>query len=259
MTNLKATLLALTPARILDVSQGWGMVFSMASDSQHFFATTKHKPPQFAMRTLRILLVGMVALASANGPSPAQGTLESVHITFDGQPPGTDYFVIQYFEPPMWFRPIGIIGPGHGFSRTGGGSPSWVPDNGTAYISATLGDSLVFSMIDDSPFDLASVDLAEFSTLYQEPLSVHFVGYRLDGSMVTRDIITDGIIDGAGPIPDFQTFTFGADFSNLVRVEIPTSPWSLDNLVVAIPEPSTSGILALGAAMLWRRIRSLKR
>jgi hypothetical protein len=102
-------------------------------------------------------------------------------------------------------------------------------------------------------FDLVSVDLAEYSTLYQEPLVVRFVGYRHDGTVVTNHITTDGIIDGTGPLADFQTFYFGPDFSGLSRVELPTWGWSLDNLVVAVPEPPVCQVLILGAALaaLW--------
>ena len=65
----------------------------------------------------------------------------------------------------MWFRPLGVVGPGNGFSRRGGGSPAFVPDNGTAYIVGALGDSLKMSFTDGTIFDLFSVDLAEYSTV----------------------------------------------------------------------------------------------
>src|SRR5262245_38652864 len=97
-----------------------------------------------------------------------------------------------------------------------------------------------------SPFNLMSVDLADSSTVVPDAVTVHLVGYRVDGSIVTQDFTTDGIIDGTGPIQDFQTFHFGPEFSNLTRVEIPTSGWSLDNLVVAVPEPSTVALCFAG-------------
>lgn len=128
----------------------------------------------------------------------------------------------------------------------GGGSPSFIPDNGTAYIAAALGDSLVFSFLDGSVFNLVSVDLAEYSLTVPNAVTVPFVGYRFDGSVVNTSFTTDGIIDGTGPIPDFQTFHFGPEFSGLTRVEIPTYGWSLDNLVVAVPEPGTIALLMFG-------------
>jgi hypothetical protein len=187
------------------------------------------------------------ALASAMLCS-GQGTFT---IGFEGPPslaPGTGVYVQQYFEAGMWFRPLGIVGPGNGFDRQrGGGGVSFAPDNGTAYLSAASGDSLVFSFEDGSLFGVFSVDLAEYSTLFQYPVTIPFIGYRPDGTTVSTSFTTDGIIDGDGPLADFQTFYFGPEFSGLTRVEIPTYGWSLDNLSVFIPEPSPSALLLAGA------------
>ena len=81
-----------------------------------------------------------------------------------------------------------------------------------------------------------------------DAVTVHFIGYRSDGSIVTQDFTTDGIIDGTGPGVDFQTFHFGPEFSSFTRVEIPTFGWSLDNLVV-VPEPATWSLIILGAVV----------
>ena len=121
-----------------------------------------------------------------------------------------------------------------GFGRVGSNPPSELPDNGTAYLQAALGDSLMLRFTNGSPFNLMSVDLAEYSTVVPDARTVHFVGYRADGSIVTQDFTTDGIIDGTGPVADFQTFYFGPEFSGLSRVEIPTYAWSLDNPVVVV-------------------------
>ena len=89
-------------------------------------------------------------------------------------------------------------------------------------------------------FGLFSVDLAEFSTLYQFPATVQFIGYRPDGSTVTTNFVTDGIIDGTDPLADFQTFYFDECFADLVRFEVPTYRYALDNLVVyPVSEPSS--------------------
>jgi hypothetical protein len=174
-----------------------------------------------------------------------QGTLQ---ITFDGppvQPPGTAYTVTNYYESGMSFRPLA---GSYGFGRVGASPVSFQPDNGSAYLQATLApaETLRFSFTNNSVFNLNSVDLAEYSTVVPNAVTVHFVGYRHDGSIVTTDFTTDGIIDGTGPLADFQTFYFGKQFTDLDRVEIPTYGWSLDNLVVSIPEPATGALLLVG-------------
>ena len=195
-----------------------------------------------------------LALCSALFQSHGQGTL---HITFNGfpsQPWGTSFSVQQYFESGMWFRPLGVVGPGNTFSRRRGGDPTPpAPDNGTAYLAAALGDSLAFSFTDGTIFSMMSVDLAEYSTVVSGAATVPFIGYRLDGSTVAVNLTTDGIIDGSGPLADFQTFQFSPEWSGLARVEIPTYGWSLDNLVVSIPEPGTWTVMMLGAAFLGFR------
>lgn len=175
----------------------------------------------------------------------AQGTFT---VTFDGPPlvpRGTGRIVQSYGESGVWFRPIPDT---DGFARNGGGILGY-PDNGTSYLQATLGDSLRFSMGDVSSFDPVSVDLAEYSDIVRYPETVHFVGYRQDGTILTDDIITAGIFNGVAPV--FQTFSFNPQFSGLVRVEVPFFP-SLDNLTLrrSVPEPGPVALFVLGGAAL---------
>jgi hypothetical protein len=156
-----------------------------------FFAATRMATPLRALS----LFTGVFLWAQCYG----QGTL---HFTFDGQPPGTSVYIEQYFESGMWFRPLGVVGPGNGFIRQGR-SYSLYPENGGTYLQASLGDSLMFSFSDGRLFDLTSVDLAEYSTVLSDARSVPFVGYRYDGSIVTATFTTDGMIDGTGPVADF--------------------------------------------------------
>jgi len=206
---------------------------------------------------IRIWIQGLT-LCCLTIQSHAQGTIT---FTFDGPPsvpgpglpgPGQSFYVQQYSEAGMWFRPLGVIAPGNGFSRQrGGGQLSFAPDNGSAFIATVLGDSLQFSFTNGSSFNMVAVDLAEYSTVVPNAVTVPFYGYRADGSVVFTSFTTDGIIDGAGPLADFQTFYFGPEFSNLLRVEIPTFGWSLDNLVVSVPEPGLGALLMLAAAGFW--------
>lgn len=196
-----------------------------------------------------VFLTGCLGFCCGLLQSQGQGTL---NITFDGDPPqprGTAFSVKQYYESGMGFRPID---PDASFTRHGGGN-SASPENGTAYLRAAFTQSLTFNFTDGSLFGVAAVDLAEYSTVVPDPVTVHFVGYRYDGSIVTTDFTTDGIIDGTGLLADFQTFYFGPEFSGLSRVEVPVYGWSLDNLQVSygVPEPPTGVLLLLGGLLLW--------
>lgn len=164
----------------------------------------------------------------------AQGTTHWT-ASFEGQPWGTSSGLRQHFEAGLWFRAIGPLPtqPPYYLTISGGGVSPYAPDNGTGYLVAALGESLAVSSSSPfpQPFALISVDLAEYSTFYPTPRAVLFIGYLADGSTVTQSFTTDGIIDGTGPLPDFQTFYFDSRFQNLIRVEVPTYGWSLDNLV----------------------------
>ena len=202
------------------------------------------------MNPSRDILAGLGALLLSVCVASAQGTFA---VTFDGPPlipPGTARVVQSYSESGIWFARIPGTG---GFVRVGSSPNPGRPDNGTAYVQAAVGDSLRFGLDDGSSFDPVSVDLAEYSTAFQRPVVVQFVGYRPDGSTVTTNITTDGIIDGTGPLADFETFTFGPEFSGLIRVEIPTALWSLDNLRLFVPEPGTGALVAVGAVVLALR------
>ncbi len=89
----------------------------------------------------------------------------------------------------------------------------------------------------------------------RDPVTVHFVGYRQDGKVVTDDITTAGIFNGVAPV--FQTFYFDPWFTGLVRVEIsPVIPWSLDNLTLrsTVPEPGTGAIFTVAVSLMGLRL-----
>ena len=183
---------------------------------------------------------------------PGQGPIpcprgRSVHISFECPPtpaPGTSRVVYEYAEAGMSFTQYRRVGTNvfrSGFGRSGSGGALW-PDNGTAYIQAgSSTDTLVCNLTNGSLFSVQSVDLAEYSTVVSHGVTVHFMGYRLDGTTVAVDYTSDGIMDGAGGRVDFQTFYFQG-LTNLSRLEISGDTSSLDNLVVNV-DSDRDGVL----------------
>lgn len=123
----------------------------------------------------------------------------------------------------MTFTPIWA---GSKFGRTGG-EVAGGAYSGSAFVTGAFTYSLA---VTGSPprFGLVSVDLAEYSLVVSDPVAVRFVGYRFDGSIVTTDFTTDGVIDGTGPLADFQAFYFDSRFADVLRVEVPRAagPWT---------------------------------
>lgn len=193
-----------------------------------------------------------VALVLISGHGFAQGFLRTV--TFDAPrvPPGNNIGFTYYYEDSVTFTPIAV---GEQFVRAGGGV-SFFPENGTTYILQGFNNTLAGyrdQLPTPSHFGLYSVDLSEFSTLYDFPRTIQFVGYLFDGSTVSTEFTTDGIIDGTGLLADFQTFYFDSQFNDIVRFEVPTHTYAMDNLVFfdVIPEPTTGALLIVGGVTLW--------
>ena len=104
------------------------------------------------------------------------------------------------------------------------------------------------------------MDLSEFSFVYPFPAVIEFVGYASNGNIVTTEFTTDGIFYGTGAANDFETFYFNKEFSDLVRFEVPSYGFALDNLVFfdVIPEPGVGALLALGAGSIFVGLRCRK-
>ncbi|HEY9174846.1 MAG TPA: PEP-CTERM sorting domain-containing protein [Verrucomicrobiae bacterium] len=70
--------------------------------------------------------------------------------------------------------------------------------------------------------------------------------------MATTDFTITGAVDSQGR-PAFQTFYFPSQFRDMYYLRLtPATPlWSLDNLVIYVPEPSALALLVVGSGLLW--------
>jgi len=185
------------------------------------------------------------------------GLSQTTTITFDGEPPqprGTQSGSGRYEESGTVFQQ-----GGRGqVSRNGGGLPLY-PENGTAYLQIGGESEVELALLSGLPFSLTSIDLAEYSTVYPGPQPVFIQGYRADGQGVSTTFMLDGVIDGTGPLPDFETFAFDPTFADVTRVLFPPGV-SIDNVVFTpVPEAKTGTLIVAGlAAMIALRWRSAK-
>ena len=150
-------------------------------------------------------------------------------------------------------------------------------DSGSTYV-VIEGDPLsqtTFSQIGGAPFALTSIDFAEWQSdspgSHAYPQQIMVTGNQIGGTTVFATLFPDGIFDGPGGQPDFQTFTFGPQWANLVSVVLlgtgattgSLNYFAIDNVGVdtaaAVPEPGTLSLLGLGSAYLFGRRRRNRR
>ena len=159
------------------------------------------------------------------------------------------------FNLPNWTEQDMYFETPNGMTVQDSGGQANAPDNGSTWMRTMAWPRqapLTITNLSGAPFTLHFVDLAEYSTLYSTPRSIPFIGYKNDGSIVTTTFITDGIIDGTGPLADFETFMFDADFTNLNRVVVNTYLYSMDNLGISVvPEPSSIAMIGLISGGTW--------
>src|ERR1022692_2046340 len=77
-----------------------------------------------------------------------------VQITFDGPPvqsPGTATLITNYSEAGMSFTPIDLANRNQAFVRQGG-AVSFYPEDGTTYLQAGFGSTLMFRYTNGSVF-----------------------------------------------------------------------------------------------------------
>ncbi len=149
----------------------------------------------------------------------------------DGPGSYAPYLLMQNFK-------LNVEGssPSNEYVYVQGPYTSGYPNNGTYYTRLLSGQyRLVVSHADGLPFSACGLDVSEYSTYFATPMTVTVSGYTAGGQVVTQTFTTDGIMDGTGPLTDFQTFTLNASFTNLVKLTIAaTYPMMIDNIAVVV-------------------------
>lgn len=104
-------------------------------------------------------------------------------------------------------------------------------NNGGFYLSVATAVPITLVHADGLPFEILSLDIAEYSTV-AIPSHVDFEGLKSDGSQVTFRFIPDAVIDGDGPLNDFQTVHFPEGWSDIVSLQMLNGKVALDNIAV---------------------------
>gem|GEM_PF-2421331 len=142
------------------------------------------------------------------------------------------------------------------------GSEQFWAYNGSTVLTAHY--DVIFARTDSSLFSLSSLDLAGFPTSSEGTIQV--IGTFADSSTISTTFTLDGVVDGSDGRIDFETFSLGADWINLVSARIVnTDPnanqglFSVDNInIIPVPEPETYAMLLAGLGLLGFMARGRK-
>jgi len=128
------------------------------------------------------------------------------------------------------------------------------PDNGTQFwrVAVYYGPAILTSDT-GGPFDVVSIDLAEYSAVVNPNRDIEMTGVLQNGSTVTFIHSLDAVIDGSGPDPDFETVVLPETFRGLTEFRIENDIVSLDNILV-VPAAPTALVL-IGALLPIKRRR----
>jgi hypothetical protein len=215
------------------------------------------------MKMRRIISILATTLVVFWGASSArsQGT---INFDYPWVNDGLGGFSLNYYSgmsfrvdpyPPQPHDDVMLVG------ATG---PAGYPHNGTPYAAfiSTLGipQQVIFArtnaaslgrpFLNGDHFGLLSVDLADPMAPSLSPVAITFNGFKAGGVMVSQTFTV-----GGGGSSSFQKVYFGSDFAGgLLRVEIPSPAWAMDN-IVWIPEPNGAALLLGGLVFLALRRR----
>ncbi len=172
--------------------------------------------------------------------------------------PGKGATIPYYDEDGFLSKPVGPISTTAPYKLCITGPNSiGNASNGTAHLSLLNDNSFEVFSLEGQLFDAVSIDLAEYSTVFQRPKTISFEGILGSGASVFVSFTTDGFIQGGNALNDFETFTFPVEFSNLSLLRSMTTGYSLDNLTLrVVPEPTLLSILSISLlGVVTRRTR----
>lgn len=198
-------------------------------------------------------VISFVALALFASIRPAAALDITLEFEEPSVPaPGMQVGISSYSEDGFFIKPLGLIEVATPFRlRRNGGSSMGFPENGSPYLQLALQDSFEMVLMSGATFTPVSIDLAEYSEAFATPKDVLFTGYLSGGGTVSTTFTLDGLIDGTGPVPDFETFLFPVTFADILRLETTTNSFSADNLVVTpVPEPVSAVLILAGLGLL---------
>ena len=164
---------------------------------------------------MRFLVIGALVLAGSVGSAKA------ATITFED----------QGFVPTLPFNAeprSGDLTSGGFFFDMAGPSPIYQLannsaniTNGTTYLVTEGSPSLVtFSQVGGAPFALNSFDYARWQGPTIGAATLTVTGHRADNTTVMTTLFPVGDFTAGGSGTDFQTAFFGADWTNLARVDL---------------------------------------
>jgi len=212
---------------------------------------------------MKKLLLTSLALGLLMALDPALASVTVVDFEDLGFAPG------ERTDPPDF---VGINSNGFSFTPTGNTSFSDVHvgnsiGGGWAYNGTTVlasHDEILMQALDESTFSLLSFDFSGFAPNTEVPFSV------VASNGVTQHFTPDGLVDGQGGNPDFETFSLDSSFSNISSVLFrhtgPGTNWgtfTIDNLTVGsatstVPSPSAILLGTLGTGIVgWFRKRRI--
>lgn len=179
----------------------------------------------------------------------------AANVDYEGEPLGPLLPTTQLvFEGPLY-----VQANGESEIVDGGACAPNCPDNGTTYhLSHGQGFGGALTISGDDPIDLFSIDVAEPAPgvgsilLLIQPVPA--AGGEGAGELLFFD--TDGIADGPGGQPDFETLVFPDTWRDLDAVVIvsaaPYLGLGLDNIIVVpeIPPVPSLAPISLGALAL---------